>query len=347
MDANIIDNAIKILFEKISILDLEKLSISSYNKRYLKNYIDNYYFFMPLYKQLLQKVLLKLNKPIKESVFVDYGGGCGILSFIALELGFKEVVYNDIYEVSVNDVKLISEAVKYPITHFVEGDIKEFVSYIETENIIIDICCSFDVLEHIYNLDVWFKEIRKIKSPFLLYFMTSANGNNPYKNYALKKIHAKAEYIGSEKAEGWKERDTNNSFLAIRKQIIATNFPDIENSKLDFLAAQTRGLYKPDIIEKIKKYQKTGVLDYKMKHKTNTCDPITGNWAEHIIDLKALKKNIESDRFHIKFTNSFYSYSSNKLFNVPKYIINKLIGVLGEENLFFSPTYTLEIDIKK
>ncbi len=346
MKTNLINTAVESLFKKITILDINSLPISAYNKRYFKDYVDNFYFFMPLYKQLLHKTLSKLKKPINESVFVDYGGGCGILSFLAAELGFKTIIYNDVYEVSTNDAKEISQEIGTPISHFVTGGIKEFSSYISKNDLPIDLLCSFDVLEHIYNLEDWFDQFKKIKGEFSLCFMTSANGSNPYVNRALRKIHFKAEYIGSEKVKGWKERDSNTSFLAIRKQIIKEFFTQFKDKEIDFLAKETRGLYKPDIINKVEEYKERGFLNYNIKDKTNTCDPMTGNWAEHIIDTKDLKNKLQSNQYQVRFTNSYYSYSKNKLFNIPKYILNGISKLLGEENLFLSPSYTLEIDVK-
>ncbi len=341
-----IDSAIRKVYEKIAKQNLESLAISDYNKKYLKEYVNNYAFLMPLYKQLLQKAILKLNKPVEEIVFVDYGGGCGILSFLAAELGCKTVIYNDIYSVSTEDAELISETLGYSIQHFVTGDIEEFSRYLEANRISIDLCCSFNVLEHIYNLEKWFDTFKKIKGSFRLCFMTSANGSNPYINYKHKKIHYNAEFIGRKKSKGWKERDEYLAFLELRKQIISQHFPQIDNDQVVLLAKKTRGLYRPDIIKVIQEYLETGVFAYSMKHKTNTCDPNTGNWAEHIIDIKALKSKLEGEEFRVKFTNSYYSYSKNKLFNFPKYILNRIIRFLGEETLLLSPTYTLEIDVK-
>lgn len=342
----LLDDAINNLYKKLSKLNFDKLLISEYNKRYLKSYLDDFSFIMPLYKQLMQKSLVKLKKPINESVFVDYGGGCGVLSFLALEMGFKNVIYNDIYEVSTTDVKLIEKEINYSIPHFVTGGIQELTDYLKTNKIAIDLCCSFNVLEHIYNLDEWFSTLKKIQNPFSLCFMTSANGSNPYINLKHKKIHNKAEFIGREKTKDWKDRDEYLSYFELRKKIIISNFPSVDNDQLFFLAKNTRGLYKSDILKFVKDYLETGVFAYKISHKTNTCDPITGNWAEHIINLKNFKSKFESNRFKVKFTNSYYSYSDNKLFNLPKYIINKIIYSINEENLFFSPTYTLEIDVK-
>src|SRR5690554_6407934 len=102
----IVNQAIEKLFSKMQSVTIQDLNISEYNKNYLKKYKDNYSFYMSLYSQLLLKTLGKLTKPISESTFVDYGGGCGMLSYLAKELGFKTVVYNDLFETSVKDVQI-------------------------------------------------------------------------------------------------------------------------------------------------------------------------------------------------------------------------------------------------
>lgn len=342
----LIKNAISKLDRKLQKVDVSSLNISEYNQRYLQDYIDNFYFFMPLYEQLLQKVLLKLNKPIEESTFIDYGGGCGILSFLAVELGFKTVIYNDIYEVSTNDVKAISKKIDASIDHFITGGIHELTNYINANKISIDMISSFDVLEHIYDLKDWFSGVKNIPKPFSLCFMTSANGKNPYINRRLKKIHKKAEYMGSKKENGWKERDANKPFLEIRKEMIAQNFNDLTDEKILNLAKNTRGLFGDDILNYCKKYVNLDNVKPAINHPTNTCDPLTGNWAEHIIDLNELRKIIGNKNTVVTFSNSFYSYSNNKILNIPKQILNFLMRIFGSQSLFFSASYTLEIDYK-
>jgi 2-polyprenyl-3-methyl-5-hydroxy-6-metoxy-1,4-benzoquinol methylase len=347
MSEILINKAIDNLSIKLRSLHMDTLAISDYNKRYLKEYINNLPFFMPLYKKLLEKVLHKLLKPIDESCFVDYGGGCGILTFLAVELGFKKVVYNDIYEVSTKDVKVISTAINLKVNYFITGDISQFTSFIKENNIKIDHICSFDVLEHIYDVKDWFTKVNEIAKPFSLYFMTSANGSNPYVKRKLQKIHYKAEYVGSKKQKGWKERDSNLPFLEIRKNMISETFSDVSPEKILILAKNTRGLFGEDILNFAENQLTTGVFKNIIEHPTNTCDPLTGNWAEHIIDIKSLRKMIENKNTLVKFTNSFYSYSDTKILNFPKYVINFLMKILGNQNLFLSPSYTLEIEYKE
>lgn len=340
----LIEVAISNLYSKIHKLDIKNLKISDYNKEYLKKYISNYNFYMSLYKQLLHKSIIKLKKPISQSIFVDYGGGCGMLSYIAKEIGFKSVIYNDIYQISVNDTKIISREIDIVIEDYICGDVYEFVNELNIKNIKPDLICSFDVLEHIYNLEKWFQTIRKIKGKFSLLFMTSANSRNPYLVNRLKKLQIKAEYVGSNRTVGWKESDMNSPFREVRINIIKNKFPELENIEIKDLSKRTRGLRKEDIEEVVQNYKSSGLIDYQIKHATNTCDPYTGNWTENLIDLNHLKNFLEKINFKVEITNSFYGYSNNKIFNLPKYILNLIIKLLGTKNLFFSPTYTLEIN---
>jgi len=338
-----ISKAINELLLKFNNLNISELEISKYNQVYLKKYLDNYSFYTPLYAQLLTKAILKLDKPIHESVFIDYGGGSGMLSFLAKEIGFKSVIYNDIYNVSVNDVKIVANRINIPIDHFICGDIDELVNEIDENKIKPDLICSFDVLEHIYNLKNWFKTISKIKNNFSLLFMTSANSKNPFVVKRLKKFQINAEFIGKEKTIGWKERDLNTSFFEARKNIIKKHFQHLKDEEVTILSTKTRGLRKDDIIEIIDQYIKTEKFNYQINHPTNTCDPNNGNWTENLIDLDWLKKVINKNQLNVAITNSYYSYSKNRKLNIPKFALNLMIKILGSHNLFFSPTYTLEV----
>lgn len=343
MKNNQVGDAIDRLSSKLIKLNLDTIQITEYNRKYLKKYIDNYSFYMSLYSQLLFKAINKLKKPISESTFVDYGGGCGMLSYLAREIGFRYVVYNDIYKKSVDDVMNISNELNIKIDLIIHGDVDVFVYQINDNNIKPDIICSFDVLEHIYNLENWFRTIAKINGNFSLFFMTSANPKNPFISNRLKKLQIMAEYQGFIETEVWKETDLKTSFLESRKTIIKDISPKLNNSEIELLSKNTRGLRKDDIENVVVDFIKTGKINYQIDHPTNTCDPYTGNWTEHLIDLTPLKNLINDCNLSVEITNSFYAYSNNQIFNVPKFVLNILIKILGKKNLIFSPTYTLEV----
>jgi hypothetical protein len=341
-DKYLISNAIRSLYLKLNDLNLQNLNISDHIKEYLLKYINNYPFYMAVYSQLLQKALKKINNPVNECVFVDYGGGCGILSWLAKLVGFKTVIYNDIYKRSVTDAGILSKKLDISIDYFISGDVEDFVNQIFRHNIQPDLICSFDVLEHIYDLESWIKTIAKIQKFYLL-FMTGANPKNPVVVHRLKKSHVKCEYHGGEKNIRYNDIYLNTSFLKQREIIISNLFPDLKNNEIDFLSKKSRGLRKDDIEKMIHEYIKNGEIRYKIDHPTNTCDPYTGQWTEKLIDLEQLKIFCENNNLLIDISNSFYCYSRKKVLNIVKFLFNQLIKILGTKNLFFSPSIILEI----
>ncbi len=332
-----------ILFEKLKAVDIKSLNISDYTKSYLQKYIEDYNFYAFLYCQLFLKILDKNNKPSSDSVFVDYGGGCGILSYLAKEIGFYKIIYSDIFLQSVEDSKIIAEKLGIKIDFFIHGDIELFVETINNYNIKPDVICSFDVLEHIYNPLLWFEKIKEVDANFLLFSMTSANGKNPFINYKFKKIHKSAENQNQIITSGWKKHSTNLSFLSERKKIILQNFADLSESTVNDLAIKTRGLKIEDIKKVVEIYITTKNLIYTPSHPTNTCDPYTGNRTENIIDTNNLQKYLLKLGYQAEITNSYWSFSNKKIFNLFKFFLNILIFITGKYCLFFSPSYTVEL----
>ncbi|MFV0472371.1 MAG: class I SAM-dependent methyltransferase [Paludibacteraceae bacterium] len=331
---------------KIIHLNIDELLISPYNKRYFKRYQQHLDYYLDSYAYLLSNAISKLDKPVSSAVFLDYGGGCGLLSYFAIELGFKNVIYNDVYDVSIADVKVISRHLQLHIDKFIWGDIHQVTKSLNQSKIYPDLICSFDVLEHIYDINNWFLQLKEFNHPFQLFFKTSANGKNPLVNRHLKKMQRIDELHGVEKQEGWKERDLNSSFLSERKKIIRNNFEQLTDGEVSRLSVLTRGLNEEDIKKEILYYITNGTFRYKINHSTNTCDPYTGNWTEKIIDTKSLSEYLRSLGFECNVTNSLYPYSHKKFLNIIKYLLNTVIKLTGKDKLFFSPSYTLEVENK-
>jgi len=339
---NTINGALKTLFSKLSRLDLPGLDISDNSGQYLRKYIRDSSYFSSFYSQVLFKSLRGIKKPVSESVFVDYGGGCGILSLLAGLIGFKTVIFNDIYEKSLMDAKTISKETGIPVDFFICGDAEDFVTQMDQLNIHPDLICSVDVLEHIYNPDSWFKSISKLND-FTLIFMTGANSRNPIITHRLKRIHRISEYKGCEKNVRVNDKFFNTSFLEEREKIIRGKFPGLSEDEIKHLTGESRGLKREDIEDLVSRYLIDGVIDYHPDHPTNTCDPYTGSWAERLIDLKKLKNTIEANSLSMDITNSFYCYSDNKLLNSVKMLVNLLIKTSGQHWLFLSPNIKVEI----
>lgn len=337
------ENAAEKIFSVIKSLDIDSLPISEYNKDNLRRYKADTLFYKSVYLQLIGKALKKLTKPVNESTLADYGGGCGLLSFIAREMGFRHVIYNDIYDVSVSDAKELSVVFKSSPDVFCHGDIDVLVSEVSRLSLLPDLICSVNVLEHIYDLEAWFKSLNKLDG-FSLVFLTGSNPRNPYVAYRHKAIHRISEYRGCERNIRKGNLFLSVSCLSERERIIREGYPDLAADKAALLARKTRGLRYEAILGAAAEYIERGAISYRMDHPTNTCDPYTGNWSERLIDIKGSLKMLSDLGMEGRFTGSYYCYSGNYALNVIKSLLNILLRITGSGFLFFSPMIALEIE---
>ncbi|HAM11216.1 MAG: hypothetical protein A2X05_13200 [Bacteroidetes bacterium GWE2_41_25] len=339
---SLIRYAVNNLQFKLNSLDINSLEISELSRLSLQKYKENFNFYFSSYSRLLQRAFEKLNSPADRSVFVDYGGGCGLLSMLAKQAGFKTVIYNDINGSSVSDAKLISKEIGINIDHFITGEAEDFVNRIELLNISPDIICAFDVVEHIYDLERWIRTMSRLPNPQYI-LMTGANPKNPVITRRLKKLQLISEYKGCENNVRYDDMFLNTSFLEEREKILKIGFPQLKEAEVAFLANDTRGLRKEDIETVAQEYLEKGEINYVVGHPTNTCDPYTGSWTERLIDLKSLGTFCESNNMTMEITNSFYSYNNKRFLNFVKFFLNQMIKILGQNNLLVSPTITIEI----
>lgn len=348
---DLINDRANLLYNKLKKIDLKSLKISDYNKRYFGDKIKSdeaIKFEITKYLYLLSWCIKDLKKNIEESTFVDFGGGHGLYSLLAKSCGFKNVIYIDIYNQSCLDSQIIAEKVGLKSDHYINGNIRDLRIYIEEKNINIDVISSYDVLEHIYNIHDFFYELSLIKNNIILFFASAANDKNPFINYKLKKLHKNFENNDREIIKGRKPTDTTKSLLKLRAEIIKNTNIKLSNSEIDFLAKNTRGLLKNRIEEQTLYYSRNKKLLYENPYKTNTCDPLTGNWFENLINQKQLKNILLNLNYKNSFiTNGYYgkvSSDESKFKLLIKYFLNINLSLLNKKGIFISPFYCLYIN---
>ena len=330
------------LRDKLLALDVTSSGISEYNQRYLGEKIRCVESSLQLYSRLLYFSLSDNSVPLERFTLVDYGGGSGILSFLAKEIGVGTIVYNDIYDVSCVDVRLLSNIFGLPLDHVFCGDIDDLISYLRLNSLSVDAITSYDVLEHIYDVEYHFKRLGSLSDgQFRVVYASGANIENPWYVHTVTKEQVDTEYKNREKKWGHKERDMLRAYLDVRKEIISSHAPELPSDQVEQLSRLTRGLIQPDIEKCVDEYRRQGSIDYLPDHLTNTCDPYTGNWCEHLMELGWLEQILKYEGFSVEILPGYYGSSGSLLKKYTKIFINAAIRLLGRRGMFLAPYYIL------
>lgn len=331
---------------KLLALDVKTCGISDYNQRYLGAKIDRLEATLQLYGHLLCLSLGRQPIPLERFVLVDYGGGSGVLSLLALELGIGAVIYNDIYDVSCKDVRLLSNMLGLPLAHIICGDIDQLVLYVRSNSISVHAVTSHDVLEHIYNVKSHFKSLSAISNSCLrIVYASGANIKNPLCVHIVRKKQMEVECKDRGKQWGHKERDSLRAYLDIRKEIISAYAPGLNSEMIEQLGCSTRGLIKADIEKCVDEYRLKGGISFIPDHPTNTCDPYTGNWCEHLMETRWLQGILEDEGFLVEILPGQYRMSgSTPIKKGIEFFLNAVIRLLGKWGMFIAPYYVVYAD---
>jgi len=288
--------------------------------------------------------VVKLSKKeLSEISVLENGGGTGILCLLAREAGAKTVIYNDIYNLACIDYKQLSKFLNLEPDHIISGEMKEIVDYLNEHDVNCDVIASRNVIEHIYNLDAYFHTASKLPNKNVILFLaTTANQKNILTDIYTRRLQKKSELQDRKKLWGAKERDSYQSYSSIRESIIGDHFKTLSPQDIKSLAELTRGLIKEDIITAVEEYVQTGIRPKILKHPTNTCDPMTGNWTEHLLSIEEYKELTAKNNFSLEVKSGFYNTQYQlKLLNLITPIVNMFIKLIPSLGLYAAPFMVL------
>ena len=337
-----IDQSAVVVHKKLAEMDMQRARISEYNQRAIKIKLTNPGGTFQLYTYLLCLALADNSTPLEKFTFVEYGGGAGVFSLLAKSLGIGTVIYNDIYDVSCRDAQSTAIATNVNIDSYVCGDIDDLIDQVSQNGLAINAIASWDVIEHIYDIEIYLKKIKHLsKSPFRVVFGSGANKENPFVRRKLEKKQFECEYTNRDIQWGHKGRDTLKSYFEVRKDMIKKYAPDIPPATTKWLAKKTRGLIEPDIHTAIDEFRLNGNISYKPDGKYNTCDPNTGNWAEHLLDTNKLKNILVNQGFNVSILTGYYPDSGALHKRLLGRFLNILLPIIGKKTLALSPYYVI------
>lgn len=315
-------------------IEVEALDSSPYSKRYLQHLLSYKYYYLAIYAHVLDSALEQSNKPINELSLLDFGAGNGLLGMFARYCGFKKVFLCDINPNFVHASALVAEKLDIPIDGFIAGELPAVRN--ELKEIPPDIIAGTDVIEHIYNLDEFFAEIKSMNPEMITVFTTASNPDNYLKVKKLRKLQAKDELEGGDPEDfALAGEEKHAAYLDIRKGIISENFPRLDKAGIAKLAEASRGLRRPDIIDFVNYYLANGSFLSTLADDFNTCHPETGSWSERILPVIDYQQLYARHGFLLTIKNGFYNSFDGGARSVVNYFMNLLIKLLGKKTAPF------------
>ena len=320
------------VYHKIAALNFEQLAISDYNKAYIRRITPALLYYLEIYVSCFQQGLAKGGKAPEELTLIDYGGGNGFLSMLAKQIGIRKVIYIDLNKQSVETIKILRQEIGIGPDIILHGSSSKLTEWCEKEGIRPDLLIATDVIEHIYNLSVFFSDLTKINDQMQMVFTTASTPYNPLVVCRLHRFMRGCETGRLKKP----------NYYTKRLRYIKKAFPQLGKTNTKRWAVRTRGLIYEDIYKAIENNERPLLLD-----AYNTCDPETGNWAERILSLWDYKDIVRPYHYSVSIQKGFYNTVRTKQWEtVISIVCNQLINYSGQAGFFLAPFIILSFSRK-
>ncbi|WP_080903369.1 SAM-dependent methyltransferase [Parabacteroides sp. Marseille-P3160] len=312
---------------KLEAIDYESLPVSDYNKQYIRRLRPAFRYFLRIYALCFREGLQAIRKEPGEVTLIDYGGGCGFLSLFAKAIGFGRVVYVDHNPLSVATVTALRGKLGFGPDEILEGTSAELLSWCRARQIKPQLLISTDVIEHVYDLSLFFRELTALENLYMIF----TTGSTPYNPYVRKRLETRMRSVETGKGE-------QPNFFTQRLHFIRSNYPSLPETEAEQWAHRTRGLiyaYIPAVVEGRRSYFPPGPY--------NTCDPETGNWEERILSLEAYRDLLAPYGYEVRMRKGFYNEErTNAFLSFACRCINALIRVSGKAGFCIAPFITIQ-----
>ena len=283
----------------------------------------NFLAYLQAYAYIIANAIPESRPDFANVRLLDFGGGSGLMSMLAKEAGIGYVTYLDINPGPAAVCEVVSEAVGLPLDEYICGS--ESPLYRNADS--FDSVVTSDVLEHIYDLQSVFKALGHACAPGAFVFhQTGANPRNPWVKFTLSRLQRRHE-SDSPNVLDQLHADGVRAFWEIRKGSIKSQAPDIDEPDLDRLAKDTRGLNRSDLDRAIVAYRRSGSFPVPL-HPTNTCDPITGQWLERMMDPDYVANELAKAGFRTRVMQCYWGPGRSPFpQRVAKHVLNLVSSV--------------------
>jgi 2-polyprenyl-3-methyl-5-hydroxy-6-metoxy-1,4-benzoquinol methylase len=285
---------------------------------------------------IIGRTISDSSKPLSDMVLVEYGGGAGLQSLLARQLGVGTVVYNDIDHGMCELAEGIADELGLKADFYVCGDVDALVKLLEVHQIKADAITSYDVLEHIYDIDYFLERLNMICNRGAVMMLCS--GANmfwyPFAKHAAK-VQKQAETVGLEEYKV-------GAFLKERMNIVREFAPSLTEDEVQRLGICTRGLVSRDIVREVDRYLQSGQVPLLIEHPTNTCYPHTGYWFERSLNPYYLAEVLSFTGFDATVLAVPFEETGSLGNNLFRSALNFMIRMSSKHvGLYFSYAYSI------
>jgi 2-polyprenyl-3-methyl-5-hydroxy-6-metoxy-1,4-benzoquinol methylase len=311
------------LYQRLHKIDADSLGLPSHCLSYYKaSHSQRLFFSIETSAHLLYRSISMRGAAPEQVVLMDYGAGVGTLYLLAKMIGCRQVIYNDHLEDWKTSAELIANAIGVTIDLYIVGGIEDCLAELEKQNIRCDIITSRNVVEHIYKLDEFYRAIHEKQPQALVYSSTTANNSNPASVIKHVLWHRKWEKV----------------FRGKRATIIERALPRINTLARQRLVRATRGLGGEDLQIALREFDTNDTLPDPAVHRSNTCDPANGVWAEHLL-TKNEYRHLANEKFYdVSFEAGFWDTHYSKSYkNAAGKLLNRIISRKGSLAVTVAP----------
>ncbi len=305
-----------------------------------------YYCRHILDRQVFEKYILNVrylfelaNRPIQGSRILDCGCGFGIDSMILAAHGAAEVRGIDVNPEWIASIHRYLKELDWNLPiHTKVGD----AAKLEFPDNTFDVLLSVEAISHYRDVDSFLKEAHRVlKKDGVLIISDGNNGANPSVRSKTYQIWDRFE--NGPPAASFHGHKIEKSYRQMRKEIIARNFPNLGDSVVDELAANTFGMGDKEVVAACEKYVKEGLKpNRRFRIGVPAFNPEKNDYIERLFDPRDLAQQMA----RIGFSARPYAHFGGAGEKGLKGRMNAFLRTLSPITLLAAPTFKL-IGVKR